>query len=314
MKASIERLREQIEGSVRFIGPDCKLVVLPEYALTGHPVGEPVQIWKDLAAIDPAGAEYDALSAIARDAGVFLAGNAYENDEHFPALYFQSSFVIDPSGTVVLRYRRLNSLMTPTPHDVWDTYLSIYGIDGVFPVARTAIGNLACVASEEILFPELARCFTLRGAEVLLHSTSEVASPLTTPKEIARKARAIENLCYVVSANSAGIDGSPIPAESTDGKSQIVDHRGLVLAAAGSGESMAANAEIDLAALRRARARPGMENLYARNRLDAYLPVFETGPRHPANGLRDGAQSPDRSWFMQAQRATIERLIDRDQA
>lgn len=307
MKRSIERIAEQISASVRFIGPDTKLVVLGEYALTGHPVGEPIDVWKDLAALDPDGEEQRALAAIAKDTGIYLSVNAYENDEHFPGLYFQSCLIFDPSGSTILRYRRLNSVMTPTPHDVWDRYLEIYGLDGVFPVARTPIGNLACVASEEILFPELARCLALRGAEVILHSTSEVASPALTPKEIARRARAIENLCYVVSANSAGIEGSPIPAESTDGGSKIVDFEGRVLVEAALGESMAAHAELDLAALRRARHRGGMGNLVSRNRLDAYMPVYAQAPRHQANGLADGT-IPDRAWFLAAQRATIESL------
>jgi hypothetical protein len=67
------------------------------------------------------------------DQKLFLAGNAYELDRHFPGLYFQTSFVIAPSGDVVLRYRRLNSMFAPTPHDVWSKYLDIYGLDGVFP-------------------------------------------------------------------------------------------------------------------------------------------------------------------------------------
>src|SRR5687768_395604 len=78
MRDSIERLRRQITASVAFIGKDCKLVVLPEYVLTGHPVGEPMPVWADKAAIDPDGPEIEGLASIARDAGVFLAANAYE--------------------------------------------------------------------------------------------------------------------------------------------------------------------------------------------------------------------------------------------
>jgi predicted amidohydrolase len=304
MTETTGRLAEQIAASVRFVGADCKLVVLPEYFLTGHPVGEPIPVWRERAAIEPDGPEYDALAAVARDNGIFLAGNAYERDANFPDLYFQACFVIDPAGKTVLRYRRLNSVMTPTPHDVWDRYLELYGIDGVFPVARTEIGVLGCIASDEILFPELARALALRGAEVFLHPTSEASSPLTMPKEIARRARAIENLAYVVSANSGGIDGSPIPGESTSGGSQIVDYEGRVLVEAGPGESMVAFAEIDLAALRRARRRPGMGNLLARQRQDAYAPILGTTTIHQPNALTDGG-SP-----MEAHRAAVQRLID----
>ena len=36
----------------------------------------------------------------------------------------------------------------------------------MFPVAKTAIGNLAAIASEKILYPEVARCLAMRGAEI----------------------------------------------------------------------------------------------------------------------------------------------------
>ena len=80
-----------------------------------------------------------------------------------------------------------------------------------------------------------------------------MGSPLLTPKNIAKRARAYENMVYVVSANSAGIEGIPFPAASTDGASQVVNYKGDVLAAADTGESMCGNAEIDIGALRRVR-------------------------------------------------------------
>ena len=116
-----------------------------------------------------------------------------------------------------------------TPHDVLDEYISVYGVDSLFPVARTPLGNFACLASEEILYPEIARCLALKGAEIFLHNTSEVGALSPTPKNIAKQARAIENMAYVISANSAGITGYAIPAHSTDGHSQIVQYEGMVL-------------------------------------------------------------------------------------
>lgn len=143
MQNTINRLARQIAASLAFIGSDCRLIVLPEYFLTGFPMGESLAVWGEKACLEMAGAEYEALSNIAQKYSIFLAGNAYELDPNFPGLYFQTCFVIDPSGSVVLRYRRLNSMFAPTPHDVWDKYLDCYGLEGVFPVAKTAIGNLA---------------------------------------------------------------------------------------------------------------------------------------------------------------------------
>jgi predicted amidohydrolase len=310
MARNIERIDRGVAGSKAFLGRDLRLVVLPEYLLTSYPLGESVEAWADKAAIDVDGPEYEALGAIAARHDVFLAGNAYETDRHFPGIYFQASFCVAPSGAVVLRYRRLVSMFAPTPHDVWDRYLDIYGLDGVFPVAHTGIGRLAAIASEEILYPEIARALALRGAEVFLHSSSEMGSPRLTPKDVAKRARALENLCYVVSANTAGIADVDIPFGSADGMSKVVDFLGDVRAEALSGESANACAEIDLAALRRYRRRGGMANLLSRQRLELFAATY-AGSVYPPNTLlgADGRPfAPDRSHFVATQRAVLERL------
>jgi predicted amidohydrolase len=200
-------------------------------------------------------------------------------------------------------------MFAPTPHDVWQRYLEHYGDEGVFPVADTPLGRLACIASEEILYPEIARALALRGAEILLHSTSEVGSPELTPKDICKRARAVENMAVVVSANSAGILGYPIPNQSTDGMSKIVDWHGKVLIEAGYGESMVANAEIDLASLRAWRNRPGMGNLLARQRLELFRSTYAESI-HPADTMLDGDQVlvPERAVFARTQAETLARL------
>ncbi|MGN9838685.1 nitrilase-related carbon-nitrogen hydrolase [Nonomuraea sp. H19] len=302
--AAIERIGAQVGASKAWLGSDLRLVVLPEYVLTGFPMRESFAEWRAKAALDPEGPEYRALADLAARHGVFLCVNAYERDEHFPELYFQASVILSPGGEAVLRYRRLHSMFTPTPYDVWERYLDIYGIDGVLPVARTEIGNLAVVASEEILMPELARALALRGAEIFCHPTSEASSPMLTPKAIARRARAVENLAYVVSANSGGLTGIAIPVDSTNGGSELIDHQGRVLAQAGAGESLVAAAELDLATLRRARRRPGMGNLPSRVKTGLWAEEYA---RH--DGERPG-ETPgrDRAWFLARQAETIERL------
>lgn len=307
MQQAIARIAPQIAASLAFIGPDCRLVVLPEYFLTSFPLGESIATWADKACIEMAGPEYEALGKLAQKHRIFLAGNAYELDPHFPSLYFQTCFVLDPSGNVVLRYRRLNSMFAPTPHDVWDKYLEVYGLAGVFPVAKTEIGHLAAVASDEILFPELARCLAMRGAEILLHPTSEIYGKERAPKEAAKISRSVENMLYVISCNTAGIAHSPIPQGSADGGSKIIDYRGLVLAETGSGESMAAFAEIDLAALRRYRQRPGLTNLLARQRFEIYADLYGQSV-YPVNTMLQ--EKLERSHFIQTQQATIQRLRD----
>lgn len=315
MAGSIRRVRRSVAGSNAFLrqysGVDARLVVLPEYFLTGFPMGESIPEWRDKAALQVDGPEYQALGEIARDLNVYLAGNAYEVDPHFPELYFQCCFIIEPAGGVILRYRRLVSLSAPTPYDVWDRYLEVHGIDGVFPVADTPLGRLAAIASEEIQYPEIARCHVMRGAEVFIHPTSEIGSPLMTGKEIARRARAAENLAYVVSANSARLEHIAIPAESATGMSKIIDYRGDVLAeAAAGGESMVATATLDIEALRAARRKGGLTNMLVRQPFQLYADSYAGTVFHPQNLLlRDGrARVPEKGELARWQLADIERL------
>ncbi|MET3008660.1 nitrilase-related carbon-nitrogen hydrolase [Stenotrophomonas koreensis] len=309
MARNIERVGRQIRASKAFIGADLKLVVLPEYFASSYPLGDTIEGWAAKGSFAMDGAEYEQLGRIAQDNGVYLVSNAYERDPHFPGLYFQSQVVLDDSGNQILRYRRLISLYAPSPHDVWDRYLDIYGIDGVFPVARTPLGNLACIASEEILYPEIARAHGLRGAEVLLHCTSEVGSPELTPKDIAKRARAIENIAYVVSANTAGISGVDMPLGSADGMSKIVDDQGRVLACAGTGESMAASAELDIAGLRRRRQRPGMGNFLSRLPNAAVAAGVAPAALAPNQLLQGGTHTiPQRADFAARQQASIAAL------
>ncbi len=311
MRASLERLDAQVRGAKSWIGSDLKLVVLPEYTLSGFPVRESVAEWLDKAVLAPDGAEYDALAKIAVTNDCYLAGNSYELDRKFPGIFFQCSWVIEPAGKVVLRYRRLISTLVPTPHDVWDAYLDAYGIEGVFPVARTPIGRLAAIASEEILYPEIARCHAVRGAEVFVHSSSEAYTTTMPTKRIARLARGMENLAWVVSCNSAGISNIDISVDSANGGSEIIDHFGNTVVAAGQGETMTANARIDLGGLRDYRRRAGMGNLLSRLPFD----VFERGLSgldfRRKNGLwRDGkVVVPERRYFRERQAETLARLV-----
>lgn len=308
MHGTISRIRGQIFSAMAFHGPDLKLVCLPEYFLTGFPMGESAKDWQRKAAIEMDGPEYKALGKIALDTGIYLAGNAYEIDPHFPELYFQTSFIIGPSGEVELRYRRLVSMYAPSPYDVWETYKEYYSEDDLFPVLDTPLGRLAAIASEEIRYPEISRILAARGAEVIMHPTSEASSTLMNYKNVAKIARAQENSVYIISANSAGITGTGLAAMSTDARSQIVDDRGLVLCEVPGGESITACADIDIAALRYRRHRNGMDNMLARQPMALYARVYATLDMHPSGSLGDGSKAPTKDFYKSRQDAVIKKL------
>ena len=302
----IETIGNQIFGAKKFVGPHLRLIVLPEYFLTGFPTRENIQEWRDKACFSKDDQIFKKLGDVCQRENIFLSGNYYEIDDNFPDFFFQASFIIDPKGKMILNYRRLNSMYSPTPHDVLDRYIDLYGYESLFPVVDTEIGKLACIASEEILYPEVARCLMMRGAEVFLHSSSEIASATLSKKNIGKRARALENMAYVVSANSAGMIDSLVLPNSTDGHSQIVHYEGHLLTEALVGESIVANSYIHIEALREYRSRVSMKNYIARQRFELYAESYSKHSFYPANQFND-AMLP-KSAFNGIQQATIDKL------
>lgn len=302
---AIARVARLVPGAKSMGGADTKLIVLPEYVLTNFSMGFKPDKWRDWAALDIDGPEYEALAKVAQDNDVYLCTNAYERDENFPDTYFQACVIFDPSGNVALRYRRLNSIYTPTPHDYWDKYLDLYGLDAVFPVAKTPIGNLCSVASEEMQYPELIRTFALRGAEVLCHPCADPLNLAHNPKNVMKQARAIENLMYVISTNLSTHKDFPMGEHTCDGGSRVIDYTGRVLAEAGQGESCTATADINISALRHYRHRPEINNFLTRQRTDLYRDTYSK-EIWPANSL--AGRPPERDHMAGVQRDVIARL------
>lgn len=309
MNTTIAKLDRHVFGAKKFIGSEVRLIVLPEYFLTSYPTREDIPTWHEKACLKKDDPVFEKLGHICKRDDVFLSGNYYEQDSNFPDFYFQSSFILDNQGNMILNYRRLNSMYSVTPHDVLEKYIEIYGAESLFPVVDTEIGRLACVASEEILYPEVSRCLMMRGAEVILHSTSEIGSAILSPKNIAKRARALENMAYVVSANSSGIKGGLVLDESTDGHSQIVHYEGHLLCEALAGESIVANANIHIEALREYRSRVSMKNFIARQRFELYADSYTNHSFYPADQFAKGALP--KSAFRSLQSDTIQKLKEK---
>ena len=119
---SIDRISTYVNTMVNFVkfhnGSTVRLLVLPEYFLSGFPLGETHEEWQGKACLTYDCVEYEKLGELAQKNNIFLSGNVYEIDPNFPDLYFQTCFIIGPNGDVILRYRRLSSSFEATPHDV----------------------------------------------------------------------------------------------------------------------------------------------------------------------------------------------------
>lgn len=262
-----------------------RLVVLPEFAFQGPPRATPVSTWIERACTTIPGPITDRLAEVARKHDIYIAGNHFEVDPRWPDRYFNSSFLLDPKGEVILRYRRINTASWTSPHDILDDYRAAYGEEGIFPVVDTELGRLAIFPCGEVAIPELSRIFMMRGAEVLLHPSNE---PVNARADAAKVCRAAENMCYLISTNVSGSIGF----SDTDrgGHSQIVDFNGNYIAfEASDQESITATAVIDVDALQAARRDTNMGNNLLRSRWDMYRDYFSKADFYPANALAGGA-------------------------
>ncbi|MEQ9444274.1 MAG: nitrilase-related carbon-nitrogen hydrolase, partial [Rhodospirillaceae bacterium] len=303
---SLDRWVTLAKAAARGNGPH--LLLFPEFALTGFPLTESADEWIEKACIQIPGPETEKLQKAAQEMKCYIGANSYETDPDWPGRYFNCSYLIDPSGDVILKYRRINTVHTASPHDFMDAYLDKYGLEGTFPVAKTPLGNLAMMPCGEIMYPEAARMFMFRGAEVLLHPTSDHGAADKWAWESAKKVRASENMMYLISTNATGQIGTFIPEGQTLGHSKIIDFHGRILAdVGGPGESTVASATIDVEALRRERRIPGAGNRLLRQRIEMYRPLYNETSFYPPNAFAD-APMDSKARIMELQQEALEKM------
>ena len=262
------------------------LVVLPEFALQGPPHGLPAAEWIDKACCPVPGSISEPLQALARRRQIYIGAHQFESDPEWPGRYFNTCFLIDPEGEVILRYRRVNTAAFPSPHDFMDAYVARYSAPEIFPVADTPLGRLAMIPCGEINVPEVARVLMMQGAEVILHPTN---SPRRAAQEAAKVVRAAENMMFVISANVAQGIGFSLDGSVLGGRSHIIDYLGRTLAYEDSAEeTTAVSALIDVEALRAARCKDtGTSNPLLRARWEMYRPFFGAASFYPPNSFLD---------------------------
>jgi predicted amidohydrolase len=208
ISGNIERGLMLVDRSMATEQPPPRLVLLPEFAFQGPPRGESVDEWISKACYPVPGEITAPFQAKAAELGIYIGGNQFEADPEWPHRHFNTSWLIDPAGEVILRYRRIHTAQWVSPHDLLDAYLDRYGVDGLFPVADTELGRIGMLACGEILVPESARVLMLRGAEVLLHPTNEPYSEAEEAAKIVSGQRAMAHRWNVAGLGFS--DGEPM--------------------------------------------------------------------------------------------------------
>jgi predicted amidohydrolase len=150
---------------------------------------------------------------------------------------FNTTPVIDPSGSVVTRYRKQFPFYPYEKEVAAGTESVVFDVPGV--------GRFGVSICYDMSFPETTRSLCSMGAEVIVHPTLTYTIDRDVELAIARASAAM-NQCYVVDVNASG--------ELGNGRSIICGPGGEVIHAAGYGREII-TLEVDLTYLRNVRER-----------------------------------------------------------
>jgi predicted amidohydrolase len=276
-----------VEGRAR--RPDSKIVVFPEFCFSGagyRTVEDVISV-----AMRLPGPEMDVLSEFAQRNNIYIAAQAMEKDETFPDRIFNTAFLINDSGDLIHRHRKvqcvdvIGALRDHTPGSIFERYVEEFGIESLFSVADTPLGKIGHIICFEIIFPEVLRLMALEGAELLVHSTSEGWGSVKPMWHACRRKRAYENTAYLLMSNT-GYDPSRPKPWIPYGESQFIDYRGNTRDAISHNGPEVLQAWVDMAALRSAR-RDARVNIPLWDEPGAYAHIYNQGHAVP-NELWNG--------------------------
>lgn len=204
------------------------LVVFPELSNCGY-IKERNKIfgrqyWKCAEKIP--GLTTDGLKKQAQKSGLYVIVGIAEQHPEIPATLYDTAVLISPNGEIIGHHRKLH--MPGEEKHYFKTGSSI-------EVYKTEIGNIAMGICYDNQFPELARIFALKGAEILCMIWACKFTYYPNLLKYLTATRAAENRLFAISCNRVGGE------EATHhfcGSSCISDPVGNILAIAGREEEI----------------------------------------------------------------------------
>ncbi|HSU74539.1 MAG TPA: nitrilase-related carbon-nitrogen hydrolase, partial [Terrabacter sp.] len=171
----VETLRDGIRTAAE---AGARIVFLPELTLSRYPAdtlpqGAPSAGAEDL----EAGPTVTFARAAARDFGVHVHASLYERADEGDGLGFNTAVVIAPSGEVVARTRKTHIPVTAGYYE--DKYFRPGPADDAYPLVALDDPSLrlGLPTCWDEWFPEVARLYSLAGAQVLCYPTAIGSEP-----------------------------------------------------------------------------------------------------------------------------------------
>jgi predicted amidohydrolase len=217
-------------------GRGAGLVALPEnfafLRCEGEPVPEPQRL---------DGPWVARMAGLARHTGVTLVLGSIPEAVPGDTRVYNTCLVLGPDGSLLARYRKIHlfDIDLPGMEHLKESRSVLPGSELV--VAETPAGPLGLSICYDVRFPELYRRLAFAGARALLVPAAFTEVTGKAHWELLLRARAVENLAYVLAPAQVGVHG---PGRASHGHALIVDPWGSLLAQVPDGEGIAV-AELD---------------------------------------------------------------------
>lgn len=184
------------------------------------------------------------LSEQAKKHKIILLGGTIPLESEQPEKVFPASLLYDSKGNCIAYYDKIHLfdvLLDEENHEFYCESDAFMAGNNVV-VANTEIGNIGLSICYDLRFPELYRKMHKHDVQIITVPAAFTATTGEAHWETLLRARAIENLCYVVASNQGGTHAN---GRETWGHSMIIDPWGTVLASVDKGIGIAV-AQIDL--------------------------------------------------------------------
>jgi predicted amidohydrolase len=190
---------------------------------------------------DKSGPTLTALKAAAKELKVYLHTGSFV--EKVEGKFYNSSYLLSPEGEVLANYHKIHLFGYNSRED------EILSSGDAVVVAKTPLGTLGLATCYDLRFPELFRRMVEKGVDVFL-ITSAWPYPRLEHWIMLNRVRALENQCFLVSANSVGTN----MGIQFVGHSMMVNPWGVILTSGGD-EEVILRTEIDPTEVKNARDR-----------------------------------------------------------
>ena len=244
VKANLEEAERLIKTAVQ---QDAKLVVLPEnFAIMGLSEMDKVAI----AEAPGEGPIQQFLSQQARKHEIWIVGGTIPIESNVTGKVFSASLLYNDNGDMVARYDKIHlfDVVLEASKESYTESETIEPGDDVV-VVDTPFGKLGMAICYDLRFPELFRAMADVGMEICVLPSAFTSLTGKAHWESLLRARAIENLCYMIAPDQGGYH---INGRETHGDSMIIDPWGVVLNRLPHGTGVVVS-DIDLEKLRKTR-------------------------------------------------------------